>query len=213
MVYQQTFKVAQKLAKKEKSIRWAALKLFDEKGYECSSIKEITRLAGVAAGTFYLYFRNKEQLFTSLIDEFYQQMIEDMRCRRKTMEADAQKKLSFSMQYFLKLFSEHRKLARLVLLQSRQDKVHRLVAAIHDELTGFIREDLEEAMDQGLIPAQDCRLTAQAIAGSYNQVILNWLSSEVTSPVEEVTGSLLSFALRGAGFKILEEKSEEGCRF
>ena len=45
----------------------AAVQLFYEKGYHNTSINEITSLAGVAAGTFYVYFDGKYNLYKYLL--------------------------------------------------------------------------------------------------------------------------------------------------
>lgn len=45
----------------------AAAQVFYEKGYYNSSINDITRLAGVAAGTFYVYFESKYDLYKFLL--------------------------------------------------------------------------------------------------------------------------------------------------
>jgi AcrR family transcriptional regulator len=45
----------------------AAEEVFGKKGYHQSSIIEITQRAGVAQGTFYVYFPNKESAFTELV--------------------------------------------------------------------------------------------------------------------------------------------------
>ncbi|ULL14403.1 TetR/AcrR family transcriptional regulator [Paenibacillus sp. H1-7] len=44
----------------------AALKLFEEQGYHQTKVSDIVREAGVAQGTFYLYFQNKEDMFRSI---------------------------------------------------------------------------------------------------------------------------------------------------
>ena len=44
----------------------AALKLFEEQGYHQTKVSDIVREAGVAQGTFYLYFQSKEDLFRSI---------------------------------------------------------------------------------------------------------------------------------------------------
>src|SRR5258708_22008706 len=47
----------------------AAEQVFGDKGYYGASVTEITRAAGVAQGTFYLYFRGKKETFLDLVDE------------------------------------------------------------------------------------------------------------------------------------------------
>ena len=45
------------------------MKLFAEKGYEATSIEEITATVGVAKGTLYYHFSSKEEIFNFLIEE------------------------------------------------------------------------------------------------------------------------------------------------
>ena len=47
----------------------AAETVFGERGYEAASIVDITRAAGVAQGTFYLYFNSKKAVFAELVGE------------------------------------------------------------------------------------------------------------------------------------------------
>ncbi|KAB2910399.1 MAG: TetR/AcrR family transcriptional regulator [Hyphomicrobiaceae bacterium] len=52
---------------RRKAILEAALAVFAEKGYEAARLDDVAAKAGVAKGTLYLYFRDKEALFESLI--------------------------------------------------------------------------------------------------------------------------------------------------
>ena len=45
----------------------AAEEVFGELGYDQASVSEITRRAGVAQGTFYLYFQSKKAIFSELV--------------------------------------------------------------------------------------------------------------------------------------------------
>jgi AcrR family transcriptional regulator len=47
----------------------AAEDIFGKKGYENASVYEITQKAGVAQGTFYIYFPDKKSIFTELVKE------------------------------------------------------------------------------------------------------------------------------------------------
>ena len=53
--------------KKKEEILDSALKLFFEKGFNETSIEEITKLAGVSKGSFYTYFQSKEDLLSEVI--------------------------------------------------------------------------------------------------------------------------------------------------
>lgn len=62
---------------KEQHLLDAAYKLFLGKGVFKTSIDEIVREADVAKGTFYLYFRNKEDLLQKLVDKISNRILSD----------------------------------------------------------------------------------------------------------------------------------------
>ena len=45
------------------------MKLFAEKGYDATSVDDITQAVGVAKGTLYYHFSSKEEIFNFLINE------------------------------------------------------------------------------------------------------------------------------------------------
>lgn len=55
--------------KTKRKIFETSMKLFAEKGYDATSIEEITALVGVAKGTLYYHFTSKEEIFNFLIEE------------------------------------------------------------------------------------------------------------------------------------------------
>ncbi|MCF0124447.1 MAG: TetR/AcrR family transcriptional regulator [Clostridia bacterium] len=55
--------------KTKRKIFEASMKLFAEKGYDATSIEEITATVGVAKGTLYYHFSSKEEIFNFLVIE------------------------------------------------------------------------------------------------------------------------------------------------
>ncbi len=49
----------------------AAIEVFATRGYHTARVSDLVSHAGVAHGTFYLYFDNKEAIFLYLIDDFF----------------------------------------------------------------------------------------------------------------------------------------------
>ena len=66
----------EKVADREIAILKAARTIFNEKGFSKTSMAEIARTAGVADGTLYLYFKNKEDLVRGVLARFYAQLTE-----------------------------------------------------------------------------------------------------------------------------------------
>ena len=54
-------------ARREQILEHAAI-LFGQKGYHATSISDIIQSAGIARGTFYLYFKNKRAIFNEILD-------------------------------------------------------------------------------------------------------------------------------------------------
>ena len=55
--------------KTKRKIFETSMKLFAEKGYDATSIEEITSVVGVAKGTLYYHFSSKEEIFNFLVEE------------------------------------------------------------------------------------------------------------------------------------------------
>jgi AcrR family transcriptional regulator len=56
-------------ARRREQILHAALEVFSRKGFTAATIPEIARLAGLAAGTIYIYYPNKRELFVAVIEK------------------------------------------------------------------------------------------------------------------------------------------------
>ena len=55
--------------KTKRKIFETSIELFAKKGYEATSIEEITSIVGVAKGTLYYHFSSKEEIFNFLVEE------------------------------------------------------------------------------------------------------------------------------------------------
>ena len=56
--------------KTKRKIFETSMKLFAEKGYDATSIEEITATVGVAKGTLYYHFSSKEEIFNFLVEKY-----------------------------------------------------------------------------------------------------------------------------------------------
>ncbi|MBP2675318.1 MAG: transcriptional regulator, TetR family [Deltaproteobacteria bacterium] len=64
---------------KRNRILQAAIEVFSRKGFFNSKVSEIARASGVADGTIYLYFKNKDDLLISLFEEKMGEVVADVR--------------------------------------------------------------------------------------------------------------------------------------
>lgn len=80
----------------KKNLLAAAKKIIREKGLVNTSVAEIAKAAGVANGTFYTYFKRKEDIVYELGLEIYEELIE----RAKNYEGTFLERLTFFMTSF-----------------------------------------------------------------------------------------------------------------
>jgi AcrR family transcriptional regulator len=64
-----------KSAQRKKQIMEAGKKLFAQKGYYEANVEDIRQSIGIGKGTFYLYFKNKEDLFIAIMDDFLNEWV------------------------------------------------------------------------------------------------------------------------------------------
>ncbi|MFC7687803.1 TetR/AcrR family transcriptional regulator [Ureibacillus sp. GCM10028918] len=63
---------------KRQLIMEKSLELFAENGFEATSVQQITERCGISKGAFYLYFKSKDELINSLIDQFMTSILNDL---------------------------------------------------------------------------------------------------------------------------------------
>lgn len=61
------------------ALRDAALRCFDRKGFAGTQIADVTAMAGVAKGTFYVHFTDKESLLDGVLTEFIARLADAVR--------------------------------------------------------------------------------------------------------------------------------------
>lgn len=95
------------------SLLVAAEKLFGVRGYDGTSIVDLTKAAGIALGTFYIYFPDKKTLFIELVDSLGARLREHLSVRiagaKHRVEIERRGFLAF-----LEFVAKHRHLYRIV---------------------------------------------------------------------------------------------------
>ena len=104
---------------KRARILQAAVKVYARKGYFAARVSDIAKRAGVADGTIYLYFRNKEDILVSLFDEVMAGHLEVARAELKATPGPAARLLRIA-EHHLRTLGENRDLAVVFQVELRQ---------------------------------------------------------------------------------------------
>jgi AcrR family transcriptional regulator len=145
----------------------AARKVFAQLGYEAATVRDIIRGTDLASGTFYNYFRSKEEVFEALADDGaarFKPILRQARERAKSFEDYL--RTAFGA-YFHFIVQENSLEGRP--LDERQPHVRTdtpEMIAIYEE----VRSGLEDAIGRGLAPRVDAEYLAYSCIGIAQEV-------------------------------------------
>ena len=202
MVYHKTDKVIEKQQSRKKRILNAAKALLADKEIGGASVKAIARKAGIATGTFYLYFKDKDTLLDMLVNELYKELLEVIKNERAGYD-NGFDKLEATMRACIKTFMNKKHLARIMLDISPQNNsvFNTKFSAIVEELVNFTKTDLDELLKENLIPEQDTKVSATAFVGAFREVILSWIYNLEPIDQDLAYRTLIDYNMRGLGKK------------
>lgn len=108
-------KIEENKEAKENKLLESAFRLFTDKGVKNTSIQEIVNDAGVAKGTFYLYFKDKYDLEKYLIIKKTKQLFTDaMEASSKQEFIDYKERIIFIIDYIINVFIKNRRLLTFI---------------------------------------------------------------------------------------------------
>jgi AcrR family transcriptional regulator len=140
----------------------AARRIFAETGYGRVTVRDIIRATPLASGTFYNYFRSKEEIFQAMRDETalaLRPVLRDARRRAQTAEAF----VAETFRAFFTYVGQRR--GALALTGNREAGPLRVDTP--EVLAGFeeLKADVEEAIARGLFAALDAEYLTACIVG------------------------------------------------
>jgi len=153
----------------------AAERIFAEKGYYRARLAEIAKFAGVAEGTVYEYFGNKEKLLLSIPDRHFRRYMDDL---PEVFEIrNPIRKLRRFIKYYFSLFSNERDFLKTFLIQIQLSR--RFYGTEHFErfvkFFRIIEQIVEEGKSQGCFrQGVNPRVFRNMFIGTFNNLTLRW---------------------------------------
>ena len=179
----------------------AAVKVFAEQGFFQSTISQIAKEAGVADGTIYLYFKNKDDILVQFFSYKTKQVFS--RFREDVDKADnAIDKLRNLIRRHLNEFQSDRNMA--VVYQAETHQRSRLVEKQIKEMSKMYLDIVSEIVEQGQEEG-DIRkdlylsLVKRFILGAVDEVINTWLHSKGSYDLVSMADPLVELFLKGIG--------------
>jgi TetR/AcrR family fatty acid metabolism transcriptional regulator len=170
-------------------------------GFHRSTISQIAKEAGVADGTIYNYFKNKDDILVQFFSSKTRQVFE--RFRKEVDKADTPiDKLRNLVRRHLEEFQQDRNMAVVYQAETRRKNriVENQIKVMSQMYYDLIAEIIEQGQQDGTIRRElHVGLVKRYILGSVDEVINTWLHSNGTYDLPSMTDPLMDLFIRGIG--------------
>jgi len=188
--------------KRRAQVLRVAREVFSRRGYHAASIADIIAAAGIARGTFYLYFGNKRAIFDELLDELMAQLARAV--RRINVEEDAPSpidQMRANVHRVLDVLEENRELTKILLREAvgLDSAFDEKLGAFYGSVIERIRGGLDLGQQIGLVRSCDSLVTAHCVLGGVKEVVYQALVAGGLRNVsrEALVGEVVDYTLRG----------------
>ena len=179
----------------------AAVKVFARQGFYQSTVAQIAREAGVADGTIYLYFKNKDDILVNFFQYKTKQVFERFRAEVDHAE-NSLDKLRNLIRRHLAEFQRDRDMA--ILYQVGTHQIDRLAEDQIKEMSKMYQDLISEIVEAGQQEGRIRKnlyvgLVKRFILGGVDEVINTWLHSEREYDLVSMADPLVELFVRGIG--------------
>jgi len=175
-----------KITRREHIIQ-AAIEVFGKKDFQSASISEIAQRAGIADGTIYQYFKNKEDLFFSIPIEKTNEFRSQVELHLEGITGVFNKLRKF-VWYFLYFFKTNPEYGRLLMLEMRVNKSF-VKTDTYDFLKQSVRsvwDIIEEGRKEGVIRTDmDIYILRHLVLGILEHMVSRWLLKDTKYDILE----------------------------
>ena len=164
----------------------AALLLFAERGADATPMPMIAEAAGVAVGSLYRYYANKEELVARLYAENYARLAEELD-RVRAREVSARDKIIAMIRFICGFFDREWDLARFLLLEQH---VRLKTYAGAANPVDIVHEVLVDGMRRGEIRQLDGMLAAALVMGPVIQAATFRTYGRLVGPLSDIADDI-----------------------
>lgn len=161
--------------KRERILR-AAIKVFARKGFYATRVSEIAKAAGVADGTIYLYFKNKDDVLIRIFEDRLTKLLDYLKQETADIHG-VEARLRRIVELQLGLLEGQRDLAEVITVNLRQSSrlLKQYAAPLFNQYLEFIASIFAKGQEDGVI-RKDVHpfVLARSLWGALDGIALTW---------------------------------------
>lgn len=136
-----------------------AMKLFSEKGYDRTSISDIARYLGISQGLCYRYFKSKEEIFESAIDEYASNIADEMIKVIKSSDMPIEGKITGQWNFY-DLEKKKSSYYKVFHGENARPLHDRMSINICRKVTPYVQAEIEKEIANGKLKVYDSAMLA-----------------------------------------------------
>ncbi|MDR3566521.1 MAG: TetR/AcrR family transcriptional regulator [Syntrophobacteraceae bacterium] len=179
----------------------SAVRVFAREGFFKAKVAQIAEDAGLAPGTVYLYFKNKEDVLISIFEVRMEEIVS--RFRAAVMEKETgRSRLECLVRMHLSGFQSDPDLAACFQVELRQSSrfMRRGVKGGLQQYLGLIREIVECGRKEGIFRREvSAALVTHLIFGTLDEVVSTWVMSGMKYNLVSLSDQLVDLFTNGMG--------------
>jgi AcrR family transcriptional regulator len=182
----------------------AATWAFARKGYRRAAVSDIIARAGVARGTFYLYFDSKEQVFLAIVKDFHGRIARAIAASDQTPLFDPSTGplglLHASFRRWLEFFAANRDTVTVILKEasSIDPRFERGFADLRRVAVDFFAARYRRFQEMGFVRRSlDAELMAHLLIGMFDELLNAFVLREPHADLDALAGQLADFEWNG----------------
>ena len=182
------------------SILTAAKEVFAERGYSSAGVADIIERAGVARGTFYLYFESKRSVFAALIDHAIQSIQDLLVPIPIENPLEIVPGLLENAERIKHYFLEDPDLARVIIVEAMllDTDSSEQVLEVEQRVAGWLSGLVGRWQENGMLRPMNADVVAWTYLGSLKEILRQHLiTGTLSNDIDEITHTILDIFVFG----------------
>jgi len=197
-------RAAQARERRREQLLAAATRIFAKKGYRAASVSDVIKAAGVARGTFYLYFRSKQDILFAVIDDLREQQktfINQLsRQEAQLTDADPRELARRGFMNWLRFYDQRRDALRILLREANliDAALEHKRAEVRGGVVGYLSKRIRRLQGEGVYQEKlSPEVVSHFLIGMVDEIALSYLQKGKKADLEWLADQCASFELDG----------------
>lgn len=189
---------------RRQQILTAARDVFARRGYHAAKIDDIVALAGIARGTFYLYFEDKRAIFEEIVDRTIARLaMAIVRVDPHDGVRSVAEQVRDNIRRIVRILLEDRATTKILLSDALgvDPAFDRKLLSFYDEMSSLLEQSLRDGQALGVVRQGDARLMAWLVMGALKEMMFQMVQRGADYDEERLVEGTFAF-FRGGNLRV-----------